>query len=36
VALQELQSPDWALACKGLLTLRRLAVFHAEQCRPLL
>ncbi|KAK9907772.1 hypothetical protein WJX75_009714 [Coccomyxa subellipsoidea] len=35
-AMQDLQSSDWAVACRGQTQLRRLAVFHPEECRPLL
>lgn len=35
-ALFDLQSSDWAIACRGQVQLRRLAVFHSVECRPLL
>ncbi|CAL8462750.1 g2283 [Coccomyxa elongata] len=35
-ALLDLQSSDWAIACRGQVQLRRLAVFHPLECRPLL
>lgn len=34
--MNELASADWVTATAGLNTLRRLAVHHADTCRPLL
>ena len=35
-ALADMGSGDWAIACRGLLTIRRLSKHHIEECRALL
>lgn len=35
-ALADMSSADWAIACRGLLAIRRLSKHHTEQCRGLL
>ncbi|CAL5223056.1 g5513 [Coccomyxa viridis] len=35
-ALADMASGDWAIACRGLLTIRRLSKHHSQECRALL
>lgn len=35
-ALADIGSADWAIACRGLLNIRRLSKHHTQQCRALL
>ena len=35
-AMADMGSGDWAVACRGLLTIRRLSKHHKEECRALL
>ena len=35
-ALADMGSADWAIACRGLLNIRRLSKHHSQECRALL
>ena len=35
-ALADIGSADWAIACRGLLNIRRLSKHHTKECRALL